>query len=957
MADRDDLRGYRPRYMKYSWMWEREDEKGTLVEAVLSYGKPEGEVRLKINVCGHKEQEMRRDERLQAAITKARNRAERRCRRDGVTAGMRVTVTYHEDDSSIGTTTREVQRVDRDSEALEDLESEWSNKDPRESWVALRKGPRGEHFVVEVDVGGRKCGAFIDIGSTRNYISRDCLERLHLQDRVRHPSRPVASTLAKKERMIVTDYIKDVVCTFSYGGGELNHKISFLVSDDLPFEMLLGMYYLEVAKPQFDWEKKVLKHKLPDGRTVRLTKFKANSIIDTYGCLCASAFYNYYKQNQEEGMYLVYVLEKGKAVKTPPEIERVVAKFPDLFEEPTGDVEREVVHAIEITPGRQSVSMDFMDTLVTSKSGKRHIFVIIDRFTKYARLVAMLETARTDFIIKLFKDNWVRRRHSGLFQVLRLRDDLFSSLETAAVVCLRPGTWTAGYSRSGAITAQRLPVEPLDWAGQYYYSSEPLKESEEELDVFIAKLATVTDTVERNLMLEEKRAELNIKLLTARRQEVEEKKRLQAEGEKLQKALEEQKDKPSATEKQLALLREAVLNTRQDMVLMCQNLQRVETHRVEFETVWNNFLEKSSKDVDQHVQTYIRALDEHVTKTFTPEVIDKIVKGAGGGGGDGDDDGDDDKKGKRDGDPKGKLPQETGQVSKIKLKLSWTYNGKKEESVLHWAAAIETYVYGQRSPYWDRVLMATSCMGGDAMSFAISLQKEAGCSSMVEFSQQTRIEDFLKAIRERPIDRLNPDQVHKLPLGTSEFAIQYQKDIAKVKENIIKAQHQMIEQANKHRRPSQFAVGDLVWVKSKEFAPEENISQKLLPAYRGPWQVLDVIGDVDGPSYVIEILHLHTYPVFHASKLFPCVTNELFPSHRSAIPPSMDGKYDVDKIVAENTFHIGRRGRPQRQFKVRFAYQDPSEDCWFTREELLDSASHIVSAYERGKRGIHIIDR
>ncbi|GBG66604.1 hypothetical protein CBR_g64877 [Chara braunii] len=57
---------------------------------------------------------------------------------------------------------------------------------------------------------------------------------------------------------------------------------------------------------------------------------------------------------------------------------------------------------------RQSVSMDFMDTLVTSKSGKRHIFVIIDRFTKYARLVAMPETARTDHVIQLFKDNWVR---------------------------------------------------------------------------------------------------------------------------------------------------------------------------------------------------------------------------------------------------------------------------------------------------------------------------------------------------------------------------------------------------------------------------------------------------------------------------------------------------------------------------------------------------------------------
>ncbi|GBG66599.1 hypothetical protein CBR_g64872 [Chara braunii] len=62
---------------------------------------------------------------------------------------------------------------------------------------------------------------------------------------------------------------------------------------------------------------------------------------------------------------------------------------------------------IPVGPG-QSASMDFMDTLVTSKSGKRHIFVIIDRFTKYAKLVAMPETARIDYVIKLFKDNWVR---------------------------------------------------------------------------------------------------------------------------------------------------------------------------------------------------------------------------------------------------------------------------------------------------------------------------------------------------------------------------------------------------------------------------------------------------------------------------------------------------------------------------------------------------------------------
>ncbi|GBG67160.1 hypothetical protein CBR_g81585 [Chara braunii] len=58
-------------------------------------------------------------------------------------------------------------------------------------------------------------------------------------------------------------------------------------------------------------------------------------------------------------------------------------------------------------PG-ESLSMDFMDTLVTNKSGMRYVYVIVDRFSKFARLVPMPETAMTEHVIKLFKENWVR---------------------------------------------------------------------------------------------------------------------------------------------------------------------------------------------------------------------------------------------------------------------------------------------------------------------------------------------------------------------------------------------------------------------------------------------------------------------------------------------------------------------------------------------------------------------
>ncbi|GBG88366.1 hypothetical protein CBR_g47065 [Chara braunii] len=111
------------------------------------------------------------------------------------------------------------------------------------------------------------------------------------------------------------------------------------------------MYYLPVAQPQFDWDREMVKHILPGGGTARLRKFKASSLIESYGCMCPAAFYNYYKQNPEEGMYLVYVSAAGELVKMPPEIEGLVAKYRDLFEEPLGVVEREVVHAIDIIPG------------------------------------------------------------------------------------------------------------------------------------------------------------------------------------------------------------------------------------------------------------------------------------------------------------------------------------------------------------------------------------------------------------------------------------------------------------------------------------------------------------------------------------------------------------------------------------------------------------------------------
>ncbi|GBG81376.1 hypothetical protein CBR_g32050 [Chara braunii] len=157
-----------------------------------------------------------------------------------------------------------------------------------------------------------------------------------------------------------------------------------------------------------------------------------------------------------------------------------------------------------------------------------------------------------------------------------------------------------------------------------------------------------------------------------------------------------------------------------------------------------------------------------------------------------------------------------------------------------------------------------------------------------------------------------------------------------------KCQHAMIKHANKMRREEKFKVGDYVWVKMSEFSDEEGVSRKLLPLYYGPWQILKVIGDDFGPSYVIDVPpHLRTYPVFHASKLFPHIDDETFPFRDPMIPRPIDGGHEIDRTVS----HEGR-GR-NKQYKVHFLYHPLNEFFWIDRKELLNSAPRVVNAYER----------
>ncbi|GBG61909.1 hypothetical protein CBR_g26073 [Chara braunii] len=193
-----------------------------------------------------------------------------------------------------------------------------------------------------------------------------------------------------------------------------------------------------------------------------------------------------------------------------------------------------------------------------------------------------------------------------------------------------------------------------------------------------------------------------------------------------------------------------------------------------------------------------------------------------------------------------------------------------------------------------------------------------------------------------PLSYLFPERFPGLTPDMLGYNAKYARLLKAAIAAMNKRQHAMIKHANKSRKEANFKVGSYVWVKMSEFSDEEGVSRKLFPLYYGPWQVLKVIGDELGPSYVIDVpLRLRTCPVFHASKLFPHIDDETFPFRDPMIPRPIDDGHEIDRIVS----HEGR-GR-NKQYKVHFLHHPLNEFFWIDQKELLKNAPRVVNAYER----------
>lgn len=149
-----------------------------------------------------------------------------------------------------------------------------------------------------------------------------------------------------------------------------------------------------------------------------------------------------------------------------------------------------------------------------------------------------------------------------------------------------------------------------------------------------------------------------------------------------------------------------------------------------------------------------------------------------------------------------------------------------------------------------------------------------------------------------------------------------------LKDNLLKAQHCMIQQANKHRTDREFQVGDFVFLKMQPFRRNMLTSSsfhKLAARYFGPFEVLRRVGPIAYELRLPQGTQIH--PVFHVSllKRSPrpgAVVSPVLP------PVDADGNTTREPLAILGRKMVRRNNLPVTQVLIHWQHTSEDDATW-----------------------------
>jgi len=274
----------------------------------------------------------------------------------------------------------------------------------------------------------------------------------------------------------------------------------------------------------------------------------------------------------------------------------------------------------------------------------------------------------------------------------------------------------------------------------------------------------------------------------------------------------------------------------------------------------------------------------------------------------------------------------------IKLRMSTAYHPQSDGQAEKANATLETflkaYIAQLASPkHWSRLLPLAE------FTYNAAKHKAIGMSPF---------EADIGYIPRLPLDLLAPRPRIPTSKPASEYAERLVKILRMLRERMEETQLAMVTEANEHRQPHPFRVGESVFLDTRLLpvgyanvnspsANDNTNSRKFQHPYAGPFTILRAAGE---NAFVLDIpSHWRLHPVFNVSRLKPSKVDQ---TREHPPPPPLRSTAAVEYEVESVLEHKGSTVRDLRYLVKWVGYPDPT---WEPLANLKGSSNELLKKY------------